>query len=70
MPLVNYCRKCLRKRPLAKAVPYCGEGSPKPGSSCPSASSEPLVTDWFSWNDVLRVALPAWLVALGSRADG
>ena len=24
------------------------------------------VTDWFSWNDVLRVALPAWLVALAA----
>ena len=29
-----------RKRPWAKAAPTAGEGSPKPGSSCPSASSE------------------------------
>ena len=66
MPLVNYCRKCRTETPLGESCPYCGGRLPKTGEQLSFGIIRTPVTDWFSWNDVLRVALPAWLVALGA----
>lgn len=64
MPLVNYCRKCRTETPLGESCPYCGGKLPKTGEQLSFGIIRTPVTDWFSWNDVLRVMLPAWLVAL------
>ena len=64
MPLVNYCRKCRTETPLGESCPYCGGRLPKTGEQLSFGIIRNPVTDWFSWNDVLRVMLPAWLVAL------
>ena len=66
MPLVNYCRKCRTETPLGESCPYCGGRLPKTGEQLSFGIIRNPVTDWFSWNDVLRVALPAWLVALAA----
>lgn len=66
MPLVNYCRKCRTETPLGESCPYCGGRLPKTGEQLSFGIIRTPVTDWFSWNDVLRVALPAWLVALAA----
>ena len=65
MPLVNYCRKCRTETPLGESCPYCGGRLPKTGEQLSFGIIRNPVTDWFSWNDVLRVALPAWLVRQG-----
>lgn len=64
MPLVNYCRKCRTETPLGESCPYCGGRLSKTGEQLSFGIIRNPVTDWFSWNDVLRVMLPAWLVAL------
>ena len=64
MPLVNYCRKCRTETPLGESCPYCGGKLAKTGEQLSFGIIRTPVTDWFSWNDVLRVMLPAWLVAL------
>ena len=66
MPLVNYCRKCRTETPLGESGPYCGGRLPKTGEQLSFGIIRNPVKDWFSWNDVLRVALPAWLVALAA----
>ena len=64
MPLVNYCRKCRTETPLGESCPYCGGKLAKTAEQLSFGIIRTPVTDWFSWNDVLRVTLPAWLVAL------
>lgn len=63
MPLVQYCRKCRAEAPLGDACPRCGGKLPKTGEQLSFGVVRRPVREWFAWNHVLRVALPAWLLA-------
>lgn len=63
MPLVNYCRKCRAETPPGEACPYCGGKLGKTGEQISFGVVKVPARDWFSWNEVLRVLLPAWLMA-------
>ena len=65
MPWVNFCKKCKREVPGGEQCPYCYGKLTRTGERLSFAVIRKPVLDWFSWNQVLRVALPAlFLVAV------
>ena len=66
MPLVNYCRKCRAETPLGESCPYCGGKLPQTGEQISFGLMRRPEKEWFAWNNVLRVALPVWLLVWAS----
>lgn len=62
MPLVNYCRKCKAETPLGETCPYCGGKLAQTGEQISFGLLRRPERDWFAWNNLLRVALPALLL--------
>ena len=58
MPLVNYCRKCRAETPLGESCPYCGGKLAQTGEQISFGLVRRPEREWFSWNNVLRIALP------------
>ncbi len=75
MPLVNYCRKCKAEVPPGEVCPYCGGKIAPSGERLSFETTRVPVRDWFAWNGLLRVLLPAYglvvaLVLVGEAAAG
>ena len=64
--MVNYCRKCKAEVPLGETCPYCGSKLSQTGEQVSIGVVRTPLRDWFAWNNVLRIALPVWLLALGT----
>ena len=65
MPLVNYCRKCKAETPLGESCPYCGGKLSQSSEQISFGLLRRPGSDWFAWNDFLRVLLPVWLLVFG-----
>jgi len=62
MPLVNYCKKCKTEVPVGESCPYCyGKLTPAAEQISFGLVRKP-VREWFTWNNILRIALPVWLL--------
>ena len=59
MPWVQFCKKCKREVPSSEQCPHCFGKLPKTGERLSFGVVRQPVLDWFSWNQMLRVALPA-----------
>lgn len=69
MPLGNYCKKCRVEVPNGETCPHCGARLTRAGTRLSCRMDRTPATDWFSWNEVLRVAVPViTLVLLASIA--
>lgn len=66
MAYVSYCVKCKSEIPVGEICPNCGKKLTKASERLSFGVVRRPVTDWFSWNAILRVALPAVLIALAS----
>ena len=67
MPWANFCKKCKREVPGGEQCPYCHGKLTRTGERLSFAIVRKPALDWFSWNQVLRVALPAlFLVAVAT----
>lgn len=64
MPLVNYCRKCKAETPLGETCPYCSAKLAQTGEQISFGIMRRPVREWFAWNNLLRIALPVWLLVL------
>ena len=64
MPLVNYCRKCKAETPLGETCPYCSAKLAQTGEQISFGIMRRPVKEWFAWNNLLRIALPVWLLVL------
>ncbi|MBE5802579.1 MAG: hypothetical protein E7319_09875 [Clostridiales bacterium] len=64
MPLVNYCKKCKTEVPLGESCVYCGGKLPKTGQQLSFGCTHVPLKDWFCWNQLLRVGLPALLLVM------
>ena len=64
MPLVNYCKKCRAETPLGESCPHCGGKLAQTNEQVSFGVVRMPVRDWFAWNNVLRVGLPALLLVL------
>lgn len=62
MPLVNYCRKCKAETPLGETCPYCGGKLAQTGEQISFGLMRRVEKEWFAWNNLLRIALPVWLL--------
>jgi len=62
MPLVNYCRKCKAETPLGETCPYCGGKLAQTGEQISFGLMRRVEREWFAWNNLLRIALPVWLL--------
>ena len=58
MPLTNYCKKCRMETSIGDTCPRCGARLTKAGERLAFGSQRLPVTDWFSWNWMLRVVVP------------
>lgn len=59
MALVNFCKKCKREVPASETCPFCQGKLSKTNERISFWMERAPVRDWFAWNQVLRVALPA-----------
>lgn len=64
MPYANYCRKCRAETPEGEFCPYCGKALPKTGRRLSFGVARTPLKDWFSWNELLRIALPMLAIIL------
>lgn len=64
MPLVNYCRKCKAEVSNGSVCPRCGSKLTKAGERLSFHYKRTPVTDWFSWNAMLRVAVPVMALVM------
>jgi len=64
MPLVNYCRKCKAETPLGESCPYCGGKLAQTGEQISFGLLRRPEKEWFAWNNLLRIALPVWVLVL------
>ena len=64
MPLVNYCRKCKAEVPDGNVCPRCASKLTKAGERLSLHYERTPVTDWFSWNAMLRVAVPVMALVM------
>ena len=62
MATMNYCKKCRCEVPPGESCPYCGARLTRAGERQSMNYVRVPIADWFSWNAVLRVALPALLL--------
>ncbi len=62
MARMNYCKKCRCEVPPGESCPYCGAHLTRAGERLSLNYVRVPLRDWFSWNAVLRVALPALLL--------
>ncbi|MBE5778746.1 MAG: hypothetical protein E7331_05350 [Clostridiales bacterium] len=58
MPYANYCRKCKTETPPGESCPYCGGKLTKTGQRLSFGVTRTPLTDWFCWNEYLRLGLP------------
>ncbi len=56
--MMNFCKKCKREVPDGEACPFCYGKLSKTNEQISFWMGRNPVRDWFSWNRVLRVALP------------
>ena len=63
MALVNFCKKCKQEVPAGEACPFCQGKLTKTNERVAFMMERVPARDWFAWNQVLRVALPALLFA-------
>lgn len=59
MPLVQYCKKCKTEVPLGESCAYCGGRLTKSSEMLSFGIARIPVKEWFCWNDLLRIGLPA-----------
>ncbi|MEG2316575.1 MAG: hypothetical protein RSC91_10165 [Clostridia bacterium] len=59
MPIVNYCRKCKAEVPAGESCAYCGGKLSQTNEQLSFGVVRRPVEDWFAWNQVLRVGVPA-----------
>lgn len=59
MPLVQYCKKCKTEVPLGESCAYCGGKLTKSNEMLSFGVARIPVREWFYWNDLLRIGLPA-----------
>ncbi|MCE5342009.1 MAG: hypothetical protein LLF96_00245 [Eubacteriales bacterium] len=64
MPLINYCSHCKVEVSSMGVCPRCGKRLTKASERLSFKVERKPVADWFSWNAVLRVAVPALLLVL------
>lgn len=64
MPMVNYCRKCKAETPPSDVCPYCGGKLSQTNEQLSFGAVRVPAQDWFAWNNLLRVILPAFMLAL------
>lgn len=64
MPLVNYCKKCKTEVPLGDCCPHCGGKLMQSGEQISFGMKRKVVKEWFCWNQLLRIALPVFGLAL------
>ena len=64
MPLVNYCKKCKAEVPLGEMCPHCGGRLTASGEQLSFGLTRRVVKEWFAWNNLLRIALPVWVLVL------
>ena len=64
MPMVNYCRKCRAEVPVGESCTYCGAALTQTNEQISFGVVRAPVKEWFAWNNLLRVALPVWLLVL------
>jgi len=66
MPLVNYCKKCKTEVPLGESCPHCGGRLAQTGEQISFGVKRRVVREWFAWNQLLRIALPVFVLVLGT----
>ena len=59
MPWLNFCKKCKMEVLSGEQCPHCAGKLTKTGERLSFGLVRTPVRDWFAWNQVLRVALPA-----------
>lgn len=59
LPLANYCKKCRAEVAAGESCPYCGAKLAQTGERVSFGVTRSPAHDWFAWNGILRVALPA-----------
>lgn len=64
MAYVSYCKKCKAEIPASGICPNCGAKLTKSSERLSFGVVITPVKDWFAWNRMLRVALPAMLLVL------
>lgn len=64
MPWMNYCKKCKAEVPPGEICPRCGSRLTRSGERYCFGGERLPVTDWFSWNAMLRVGVPGIGLAL------
>lgn len=64
MPVTNYCRKCKADAPMGEVCPRCGGKLTKTGERLSIEIKRIPVTDWFSWNAMLRIVVPVVALVL------
>lgn len=76
MAFTNHCKKCGAEVPPGALCPRCGSKLARTGEHLTLTYERRPVTDWFSWNAMLRVVVPVIVLALGivllieGRAEG
>lgn len=66
LPLVKYCKKCRSEVEPEEICPLCGAKLPKSSLTLTFDRNHTPVKDWFCWNNLLRIALPASLLLIGA----
>jgi len=64
MALTAYCKKCAREVDAGEICPFCGTRLGRNAAHAAWCVERRPLTDWMSWNAVMRVILPAALVIL------
>lgn len=59
MALVNFCKKCKQEVPAGEVCLFCQGKLTKTNERITFSMLRVPAQDWFAWNQVLRVALPA-----------
>ena len=65
MPFVNYCKKCKTEVPLGESCPHCGGKLSQNGEQLSFGMKRKVVREWFAWNNLLRIALPVFVLVFG-----
>ncbi len=66
MPLVKYCKKCRSEVEPEETCPLCGNKLAKSSLTLAFDREHTPVEDWFCWNNLLRIALPAAALMVGA----
>jgi hypothetical protein len=66
LPLVKVCKKCRSEVEPEEICPLCGSKLPKSSLTLTFDRNHTPVKDWFCWNNLLRIVLPASLLLIGA----